>query len=115
MFIKCRVLCLGLLITVLGSCVSATGGIATSNIPLEGRAYRVLGPAETTLSWWAIDTGLVGLPLSDPPIDQAMQTLLEEKQGDALINLRYWTDRSVFLFILIRNRFHLKAEVVKFK
>lgn len=96
-----------------GGCVSASGGIAVSNVPVEGRRFDVVGTAETTVSWWSLDIGVIGLPLSDPPVDVAQGDLLKEKGGDALINLRYWTDRSVFLFFT-RHRFHLKADVIKF-
>ncbi len=96
-----------------GACVSASGGIAVSNVPVEGRRFDVVGTAETTVSWWSFDIGVIGLPLSDPPVDAAQGDLLKEKGGDALINLRYWTDRSVFL-LFTRHRFHLKADVIKF-
>ncbi len=96
-----------------GACVSASGGIAVSNVPVEGRRFDVVGTAETTVAWWSLDIGVIGLPLSDPPVDLAQKQLLEEKGGDALINLRYWTDRSVFL-LFTRHRFHLKADVIKF-
>ncbi|MDH5655289.1 MAG: hypothetical protein OEZ34_05245 [Spirochaetia bacterium] len=94
------------------SCVSSSGGIATSNIPLEGKGYKVLGPAETTLSWYSLDMGFLGIPFGTPPVDRAQQILLKKYNGDALINLRYWSDRSIFT-ILTRHRFHLKADVVK--
>ncbi len=102
-------LCLGL-----AGCVSASGGIATSNVPVEGRQFEVIGPAETTVSWWSVDLGIIGLPLSDPPVTLAERQLLDEQQGDALVNLRYWTDRSMILFLINRHRFHLKADVIRF-
>ncbi len=94
------------------SCASASAGITTSTIPLEGKPYRILGDAETTRSWWSFDIGFLGFPLRQPPVDEAVQDLLQEKGGDALVNLRYFTDRSIFLF-MTRHRFYLKAEVVK--
>ena len=94
------------------SCVSSTAGIATSNIPLEGKEFRVLGPAEVTLTWNSFDIGFIGIPFGTPPVDRAERILLEKYGGDALINLRYWSDKSIYLFIT-RHRFHLKADVVK--
>lgn len=102
------------ILILLNSCVAASGGMATSDRPIAGRKYTNLGPAQTTVSWWSFNLGIIGLPLSDPPIDIARNTLLQEKKGDALINLRYWTDQSVFGFIIIRQRFFLKADVIKF-
>jgi hypothetical protein len=101
------------LFLILG-CASASAGIATSNVPLGNREYEILGTAETSTSWWSFDLGIIGLPLGEPPVDEAVQRLLREKEGDALVNLRYSTDRSIFLF-LTRHRFHLKADVVKLK
>ncbi|MBX7058502.1 MAG: hypothetical protein K1X75_10595 [Leptospirales bacterium] len=98
----------------LACCVTASGGIAVSNVPVEGRRFENLGEAQSTVSWWSFDTGIISLPLHEPPVDEAMRQLLTEKSGDALLNLRYWTDRSVFLLFLTRHRFHLKADVIKF-
>lgn len=95
-------------------CASASAGIATSNVPLGNREYEILGAAETSTSWWSVDVGVIGLPLDAPPVDAAVQKLLDEKGGDALVNLRYSTDRFIFLF-MTRHRFHLKADVVKLK
>lgn len=106
----------GLLSCLLGAgCVSATAGIATSNVPLEGRQYDVIGTAEAHHNWLAIDLGIIGFPLEAPPVDAAVADLLKQKQGDALINLRYSTDKIVVLFVLNIYRFHLKADVVKLK
>lgn len=105
-----------LLICLLGApllnCASASAGITTSNIPLEGRKFKVLGPAETTVYWYSFDVGVFGMPLEIPPIDAAYQALLAEKGGDALINLRYSTDRFIILPVTV-HRFHLKADVIK--
>lgn len=95
-------------------CASGSAGIATASEPLQAGQYSVLGPAETTVSWWSVDVGFFALPLSEPPIDEARNQLLSEKGGNALVNIRYSTDRSIFLF-MTRHRFHLKADVVRKK
>jgi len=116
---RCAALLLALLLcggaSGIISCATpaASAGIAVSNIPLENKPLRYLGTAETVVDWWSFDIGCIALPLDPPPVDEAMKNLLREKKGDALVNLRYWTDRSVFLFIIIRQRFYLKADVVK--
>ncbi len=110
---KIRLLAL-LLALVLAGCVTATAGITTSNIPLEGRKFTVLGPAETTVTWWSLEVaGLVGFPLRKPPVDEALQDLLKQKGGDALVNIRYSTDNIVVFFFFNMHRFHVKADVVK--
>lgn len=110
-FTCCRPLLAILPLFIIG-CASASAGIATSNIPLGNRPYEIIGTAETTVSWWSLDVGVVGMPLEAPPVDQAVQKLLQEKGGDALVNLRYSTDRTILLF-LTRHRFHLKADVIR--
>ena len=97
-----------------GACSTATVGMATSNVPLEGRTYQVLGPAETEVSWFALDVfGLLGVPLEAPPVDEAVKNLLVQKKGDALINIRHSTTKMYFFFIFTRFKFTLKADVVK--
>lgn len=110
-----RRILLSLVLLLGASCASASGGFSVSTIPVETRRFEVVAPGEeTTLSWWSVDLGIIGLPLSEPPVARAEQELLDRSQGDALVNLRYWNDRSVFLFIVNRQRFHLKADVIRF-
>lgn len=101
-----------ILIIATAGCASSSAGITTSNIPLTGKNYRVVGNGQAQVEWWAFDIGLVGLPLQEPPIDEAVQQLLEEYKGDALINIRYSTDRAIFLF-MTRHTFTIRADVVK--
>ena len=101
-----------LLLAGIAGCASSSAGITTSNVPLTGKNYRIVGNGKTQVDWWSFDVGLLGLPLQEPPIDKAVQELLQTHNGDALINLRYSTDRSIFLF-MTRHRFTLQADVVK--
>ncbi|MEQ8353738.1 MAG: hypothetical protein RH862_19835 [Leptospiraceae bacterium] len=96
----------------LANCATSSAGIATSNIPLTGKNYRIVGNGQSQVDWWSVDIGVLGLPLQEPPIDKAVQELIQAHNGDALINLRYSTDRFIFLF-MTRHRFTLKADVVK--
>ncbi len=64
--------------------------------------------------WSTFDIAIVGIPLSEPPIDNLVTTMLAEKKADALINIRYWTDKYIFLFITV-NRLHINAEAIKFE
>lgn len=100
-------------ILLLAGCAGSSAGMVTSNVPVEGRPYTVLGPAETVVSWWSLDVAVVAFPLGEPPISDALNNLLKQKEGDALVNLRYATDRTIILF-MTRHRFHLKADVIKF-
>lgn len=98
----------------ISNCASSSAGITTSNIPIGNRDYEIIGNGEAQSSWWSFDIGVIGFPLSQPPIDEAVKELVESKEGDALVNIRYSTDRSIFLF-LTRHRFHVKADIVKLK
>jgi hypothetical protein len=100
-------------ILLLAGCAGSSAGMVTSNVPVEGQAYTVLGPAETVVSWWSFDVAVIAYPLGEPPISEAVSNLLKQKEGDALVNLRYATDRTIILF-MTRHRFHLKADVIKF-
>jgi len=93
-------------------CASATAGLAASNIPMDGKRYRVISPVKDTRRWCAFDIGVIALPLKQPPINEMVQDMLKAQEADALINLRYWTDRTIFLFLSC-HRFHLSAEAVK--
>lgn len=100
----------------LTACATANGGFAVSNVPVDNRRYEVIAPGEeVTLSWWSLDLGIIGLPLSDPPVAEAEAELLRRTQGDALVNLRYWNDRSILLMLFNRQRFYLKADVIRFE
>lgn len=95
-------------------CATSSAGIATSNIPVADRKYKVIGPVEGHKTWNTFDIAIVGVPLSEPPIDKVVTTMLTEKEADALINIRYWTDKYILLFITI-NRLHINAEAIKFE
>jgi len=108
-----RAAILSIVLILFAGCAGSSAGMVTSNVPVEGLAYTVLGPAETTVSWWSFDVAVIAFPLGEPPVSEAAANLLKEKQGDALVNLRYATDRTILLF-MTRHRFHLKADVIKF-
>lgn len=95
-------------------CATSSAGIATSNIPIADRKYKVIGPVEGHKTWNTFDIAIVGLPLSEPPIDKLVTSMLTEKEADALINIRYWTDKYILLFITV-NRLHINAEAIKFE
>lgn len=103
-----------LAIPLLSHCAASHAGIATSNIPINFQKQEIqyIATDTVTTDWWVYDMGIFGLPLGDPPVDEALQTLLSRHQGDALVNIRYYTQRYVFLF-LSRYSLTVKADVVK--
>lgn len=96
------------------SCASTNAGIASSNIPINPAVTEIQYITTDTVrkDWWVFDVGVFGLPLEEPPIDEALKELQQKHEGDALINIRYYTQRSVFL-MLSKNSIIIKADVVK--
>lgn len=101
---------------IFSSCVSSNAGIATSNIPLNYNLQEIeyIKTDSIEKHWFHFDIGILGFPLKEPPIDLAINELLEKNQGDALINIRYYTQKSIFLFIT-RNTLFIKGDVVRIK
>ncbi|MDX1956945.1 MAG: hypothetical protein SFU98_00130 [Leptospiraceae bacterium] len=101
------------LIALVLNCASSSAGIATSNIPVVDKPYKVIGPVKEERSWITLDVAIFGIPFKKPPIDDIIDSAIKKKDADALINIRYWSDRSVFFFIT-RNRLGISAEAIKF-
>ena len=95
-------------------CASSSSGITTSNIPVVNRKYTVLGPVQNTETWYTFDVALFGFPLDKPPIDKIVSRAISEKNADALINIKYWQDKIIILFITV-NRIGISAEAIKFE
>lgn len=95
------------------NCATSSAGIATSNIPIVEQKYSVIGPVEKSAYWITIDLGILGFPLTKPPINELVNEAIRDKEADALINIRHWNDKIILLFITV-NRFGLNAEAVRF-
>ncbi|TGK10593.1 hypothetical protein EHQ81_11485 [Leptospira selangorensis] len=96
------------------SCATSSAGLATSTVPVADKKYKVISPVEGTKYWYTFDIAIIGIPLGEPPIDRLLEELTKEKEADALINVRYWTDKSIFVFLTV-NRLHISAEAIKFE
>lgn len=103
-----------LIITLSLNCATSNAGISTSNVPITDQRYSVIAPVEKTTYWVTFDLGILGFPLTKPPVHEMVQEILDENQADALVNIRHWNDKIVILFITI-NRFGLNAEAVRFE
>ena len=74
-----------LVVSLLGGCIYRPGGIAPSNIPLEGRSYRMVGETASTDS--AIRLFAV-LPVSGSnSIREALDAAMRKRSADALIDI----------------------------
>ncbi len=96
------------------ACATSSAGLSTSTIPMADKKYKVIAPVEGMKHWYTLDIAIIGIPLGEPPIDILLEELKREKDADALINVRYWTDKIVILFLTV-NRLHISAEAVKFE
>ncbi|XDD46042.1 hypothetical protein AB3N60_15200 [Leptospira sp. WS39.C2] len=95
------------------NCASSSVGIATSNKPIPNTPYETIKTVDKTFSWYTFDIILFGIPLTEPPVADLYEKVMEEESGDALVNIRYWNDKSIFGPI-IRYRFNIKGDLVKF-
>ncbi|MBM9548604.1 hypothetical protein JWG40_16380 [Leptospira sp. 201903074] len=95
------------------NCASSSVGIATSNKPIPNTPYETVKTVEKTFTWYALDFIIFGLPFTEPPITDLYERVMEEDAGDALVNIRYWNDKSIF-GPLTRYRFTIKGDLVRF-
>jgi hypothetical protein len=117
MNIKSKFLSFLSLLTILSTlinCASSSAGIATSNIPIVNRKYKVVAPVQDSISWATFDIAIIGIPFRKPPIDKLVERSINQKEADALINIKYWQDR-IILFFITWNRLGISAEAIKFE
>ncbi len=98
----------------LEACTTTSAGMTTSNVPVVNKKYQVVGQVSGQKGWLAIDLGIIGVPLSEPPINSLVDSLIAEKEADALINIRYWNDKMIF-FLITYHRIGITAEAIKFE
>ncbi|MBP7280154.1 MAG: hypothetical protein KBA66_01160 [Leptospiraceae bacterium] len=102
-----------LLCALLIGCASSSAGISTSNVPIVNKKYTVIGPVEAKKGWLTLDMAIFAIPFDKPPINEMTDEMIKSKEADALINIRYWQDRSIYL-IFTWNRLGINAEAIKF-
>lgn len=95
-------------------CTTTSAGISTSNVPIVNKKYQVISTVSGTKGWVALDIGIIGVPLSEPLLNQLMQELISQNEADALVNIRYWNDKMIFGFITY-HRVGITADAVKFE
>ncbi|TGL57732.1 LIC20211 family lipoprotein [Leptospira jelokensis] len=95
------------------NCASSSVGIATSNKPIPNTPYETVKTVDKTFTWYALDIIIFGVHLSEPPVANLYEKVMEEETGDALVNIRYWNEKAIFGPIT-RYRFNIKGDLVKF-
>jgi hypothetical protein len=82
------------ILSLLSGCINSPGGIAPSNVPMDGRTYSVLGETSATdSSIWIL--GFIPVTGSNK-IRDALSDAMRKKDADAMINItvesyaQYW-------------------------
>jgi hypothetical protein len=80
-----RILLLIAVVMLLSGCIHQPGGIAASNVPLDGRAYHVIGETEASDNVIRI-LGLIPITGSNKT-RVALNEAIRRRDADALINI----------------------------
>ncbi|TGN17289.1 LIC20211 family lipoprotein [Leptospira idonii] len=107
------ILCLFSSYFFLQGCASSSVGVAASNRPLANIPYETVKSVDKTFTWYSFDIILFAMSTGNPPIDEIYTEMLAGEDADAVVNIRYWNDKSIFGPV-IRHRFGIKGDLVKF-
>lgn len=94
-------------------CASSSVGLSPSNRPLPNQTYETIKSVEKVYSWYAFDVIIYGASIGTPPMSDIYSDLMQGEEADAIVNIRYFNDKSVFGF-LTRHRFGVKGDLVRF-
>ncbi len=96
------------------NCLTSTAGLTTSNIPIANKTYKVINSVEAKTRWYSLDFIFFGFPFGKPPVHELIESKVKSENADALINIHYWNDKIIFLFLTV-HRFGFNAEAIKFE
>jgi hypothetical protein len=100
-----------ILILTLSGCMSYTGGVAPSNVPLEGKTYSKLGKSQGADNTWYL-FGVLPLGTS-ASTEVALNRAIRKKDGDAMINIT--SDGYNYNYIVLgRHKTVVRGTVIKF-
>jgi len=97
---------------LLAGCAHTPGGIAPSNIPIEGRKYKVVGSARATDSVVRL-FGIIPLSGSNS-IRVPMNDCIRSRQGDAMIGITS-ESYSQYWILFTRQTIVVQGDVIKFE
>jgi hypothetical protein len=96
---------------LLGGCIHAAGGIAPSNVPLEGRPYHVLGPVAASDSAVRL---FMFIPVSGSnDTATAVREALIKSHADALIEVTV-ENYSQYWILFSRHITSVRATAIQF-
>jgi len=106
-----RILLAIVVVSLLGGCVNSPGGIAPSNIPLEGRSYHEVGETGSTdSSIWIL--GILPVTSSNR-IRNCMDAAMRKRSADALIDITV-ESYSQFWLLFVRYVTYVQGTAIQF-
>jgi hypothetical protein len=106
-----RILLAILVVSLVGGCIYRPGGIAPSNIPLEGRSYRKVGETGSTdSSIWIL--GILPVTGSNT-IRESLDAAMRKRSADALIDITVET-YTQFWIVFARHVTAVRGTAIQF-
>jgi hypothetical protein len=106
-------ICLTTFSALLSNCASSTVGVAASNKPIPNTPYETIKSVDKLFTWYSVDLILISVSTSTPPTELIYDTMMQGEPADAIVNIRYYNEKSVFGPV-IRHRFGIKGDLIKF-
>ncbi|MCZ8155435.1 MAG: hypothetical protein O9264_04905 [Leptospira sp.] len=97
----------------LTQCASSTVGVAASNKPIPNTPYETIKSVDKLFTWYSIDLILISVSTSTPPTEKIYDEMMEGETADAIVNIRYYNEKSVFGPVL-RHRFGIKGDLIRY-
>jgi len=110
--IVARVLLPVIAISMLSACIYRPGGIAPSNIPLDGRSYRVVGETSSTDSAIRL-FGIIPVSGSNS-IREALDAAIRRRSADALIDITV-ENYTQFWILFTRSVTAVRGTAIQFE
>ena len=110
--IVARVLLPVIAISMLSACIYRPGGIAPSNIPLDGRSYRVVGETSSTDSAIRL-FGIIPVSGSNS-IREALDAAIRQRSADALIDITV-ENYTQFWILFTRSVTAVRGTAIQFE
>lgn len=98
-------------LSLLSGCINSPGGIAPSNVPMDGRTYSVIGETSSTdSSIWIL--GFIPVTGSNK-IRDALGAAMRKKDADALIDITV-ESYTQFWILFVRHVTSVHGMAVRF-
>jgi hypothetical protein len=106
-----RILLPIVVVPLLWGCIRSPGGVAPSNIPLEGRAYHTVGETGSTdSSIWVF--GILPVTGSNT-IRESLDAAMRKRSADALIDITV-ESYSQFWILFLRHVTYVRGTAIQF-